>query len=59
MYPNVYNEEFNEWTPDNMGPIFIPNKESIVELNERNLAIYRRVITAFEGHTLEETDQGV
>ena len=59
MYPNVYNEEFNEWTPDNMGPIFIPNTDAEVDLNERNIALYRRIITAFEGHTLEITDQGV
>ncbi|MAO45537.1 MAG: hypothetical protein CL823_00130 [Crocinitomicaceae bacterium] len=59
MYPNVYNEEFNEWTPDNMGPIFIPNTGAQVELNERNIALYKRVISVYEGHDFEENDAGV
>ncbi|HIB77115.1 MAG TPA: S26 family signal peptidase [Flavobacteriales bacterium] len=53
MFPNTYREEFNEWTPDDLGPIYIPKAGRTIELNERNLDMYRRVITAFEGHDLE------
>jgi signal peptidase I len=58
MFPNTYNDEFNEWTPDDIGPIYIPKKGRNIDLNSRNLAMYRRVITAFEGHDLVENSDG-
>ena len=58
MFPNTYTEEFNEWTPDDLGPVYIPKKGRVIELNSRNLDMYRRVITAFEGHQLKENADG-
>jgi signal peptidase I len=54
IYPNV---PFIDWTEDNFGPIYIPRAGDKVDITDaKNLAIYRRVITAYEGHTLEEKD---
>lgn len=42
------------WNMDNYGPIYIPKKGATVALDAKNISIYRRVITKYEGHTLEE-----
>ena len=44
------------WTVDNFGPIHIPAKGEVVQLNDSTLPFYRRVITAYEGNTLEVRD---
>jgi signal peptidase I len=44
------------WTPDNFGPLHIPKKGETVTLSPKNIALYRRVITAYEHHTLEENN---
>jgi len=44
------------WNMDNYGPIYIPKKGSTIPLGPDNLSIYRRVITVYEGHTLEESN---
>ena len=59
MFPNVYDEEFNEWTPDDLGPIYIPKAGETVELTERNMHLYRRVISVYDRHELEETENGI
>ena len=56
IFPNAYTEEFNEWTLDDFGPVTIPRKGQTVELTLRNLYIYRRVITVYDGHDLIERD---
>ena len=43
-----------KWTVDNYGPIVIPKKGTTVQLSPSNIAIYQRLITNYEGHTLEE-----
>ena len=58
MFPNTFDTEFNEWTPDDIGPVYIPKKGRNINLNARNIAMYRRVITAFEGHSLKENSDG-
>ncbi|MDA0728362.1 MAG: S26 family signal peptidase [Bacteroidetes bacterium] len=58
MFPNVWNEEFNEWEPDNYGPITLPKRGETIPLNRRNLDVYRRWITAYEDHSLEERPDG-
>ena len=58
MFPNVWDEEFNQWDPDNFGPVLLPKKGMTVELTPRNLNIYRRWITAYEHHSLEELPSG-
>ena len=44
------------WSQDNYGPIWIPQRGATIELSERNLALYRRIIEVYEGHSLEERD---
>jgi signal peptidase I len=46
----------NMWTPDNFGPIYVPRKGSTITLTADNIDIYRRLITTYEGNTLEERD---
>jgi len=58
MFPNVWDEEFNQWDPDNYGPVTLPKEGVTVELTPRNLALYRRWITAYEDHDLVEKPNG-
>ena len=58
MFPNVWDDEFNQWDPDNFGPVLLPKEGLTVELTARNLNLYRRWITAYEHHTLEELPNG-
>ena len=58
MFPNVWDEEFNTWEPDNYGPVTVPKAGVTVDLTPRNLHLYRRWITAYEGHELEERPDG-
>ena len=44
------------WSQDNYGPIWIPKKGDTVQLTAENLPLYRRIIEAYENHTLEERD---
>jgi signal peptidase I len=59
MFPNTNLEEFKEWTPDNLGPIYIPEAGRTIELNQRNIDMYSRVISFFEGHDLDISEEGV
>ncbi|MDO4758679.1 MAG: signal peptidase I [Rikenellaceae bacterium] len=40
------------WSQDNYGPIWIPAKGVTIPLTLENLPLYRRIIEAYEGHTL-------
>lgn len=53
------NDKQYDWTEDNFGPLEIPYKGMVVELTHENLPIYRRIITAYEKHTLSETAEGI
>ena len=44
------------WSQDNYGPIWIPKRGATVALTPENLPLYERIITAYEGHTLEQRD---
>ena len=44
------------WSQDNYGPIWIPKKGDTVQLTAENLPLFRRIIEAYEGHTLAERD---
>lgn len=44
------------WSRDNFGPIWIPSKGSTIELNSKNIMLYERIITSYEGHTLDYRD---
>ena len=50
MFPHISS---NTWSANNYGPIHIPAKGETLKLTEENLPIYRRLITAYEGNTLE------
>jgi signal peptidase I len=45
-----------KWNMDNYGPIYIPKKGVTIDLNANNIAIYRRVISVYEGNTLQERE---
>lgn len=47
------------WSLDNYGPIVIPAKGKPIELTRQNLPLYRRIITAYEGNTLELRDDQI
>ena len=42
-----------QWSCDNYGPLWIPQSGVTVSLTLENLPLYRRIITAYEGNTLE------
>jgi signal peptidase I len=46
-----YNQK---WSPDNFGPIYIPEANKTVVLNKETLPLYRRLITIYENNKLEE-----
>lgn len=58
MFPNVASEEFDGWDPDNLGPIQIPKAGLTIELNDRNWALYHRVIQVYDGHAAQRTADG-
>ena len=37
------------WTRDNFGPLWIPRKGATVPLTQENVALYERIISAYEG----------
>ena len=45
-----------KWTRDNFGPLWIPAKGVEVELTIKNLPLYQRIITSYEGNELEVKD---
>ena len=45
-----------KWTRDNFGPLWIPAKGAEVELTVENLPLYKRIITSYEGNTLDVKD---
>ena len=45
--------EGQQQSVDNFGPVHIPAKGEVIELNDSTLATYLRVITAYEHNTLE------
>ena len=62
---NVPNEAFFpnkipfDWNEDNFGPIVIPKKGMTVELNRKNLSLFKKIIGEYEDNVLELTPSGV
>lgn len=50
VFPNAHG--FN-WTEDYFGPLWVPKAGTTIKLTLNNLPKYRRVITAYEGNSLE------
>ncbi|HYW96586.1 MAG TPA: signal peptidase I [Bacteroidales bacterium] len=47
---------YNRWTADEFGPLVIPAKGLTMEINEKNLPFYKRVISVYEGNSLDVID---
>ena len=45
---------FGRWDLDNYGPIYIPKKGATIALNPESIALYRRVISKYEGNDFAE-----
>ncbi len=52
LFPHDANN-YNDWTVDDFGPIWMPKKGATVQLSPSNISLYRRVITSYEGHELK------
>ena len=48
-----------DWNEDNFGPIVVPQIGMTVDLNQKNLSIYKKIIGEYEGNILELNQQGV
>jgi signal peptidase I len=46
----------HKWNIDNYGPVYVPRKGDTLLLTEKNIALYRRLITVYEGNKLQETE---
>lgn len=63
-YPDSYltifpfSENF-KWTRDNFGPLWVPSKGATVALSMENLPLYSRIISVYEGHSLETDGQTI
>ena len=54
IYPNTF--KYFHWNVDNFGPIVIPAKGSVLQLNDSTIYLYKRIIEIYEGHKLEIKD---
>ncbi len=43
-----------KWSVDNFGPLVVPAEGATVQLSPENIALYRRIITVYEGNRLEQ-----
>ena len=48
-FPHDY--DYN-WTQDNFGPLWVPQKGATISLTTANLPLYERIIDQYEGHDL-------
>ncbi|WP_228852168.1 signal peptidase I [Aegicerativicinus sediminis] len=52
------NENYN-WNNDFFGPLYIPKKGTSIKLTPEVLPLYKRVITEYEGHTVESREGAI
>jgi len=52
------NNNLFPWSLDQFGPLMVPKKGQTLRLNLRNLPLYQRIISVYEGHTLSTTENG-
>lgn len=57
--PAFPKQELYNWTFHNFGPLKVPAKGDQIMLNELTYAIYERLITVYEGNTLEKREDGI
>jgi signal peptidase I len=53
MFP--HDSSYN-WSLDNYGPLWMPEKGVTIQLNTKNLPLYKRIIEAYEGNSLNVQD---
>jgi len=46
----------NNWSNDNFGPIYIPKEGETVNLDLKSLVLYKKIISEYEGNTLDVKD---
>ena len=52
--PNIFPHDPNyNWNVDQFGPLYIPEKGKTIDINLENLPLYKRVITEYEGNSLQ------
>ena len=51
LYLFPYNTNY-EWTIDEYGPIYIPKKGDVLQLDAKNICLYSRLIEIYEGNKL-------
>ena len=58
--PSVFphNASFN-WNNDFFGPIYIPKKNSVIEITKENLPIFERIIKVYENNELYTKDNNI
>ena len=52
IFPQI---DSNEWSQDNMGPIYVPKKGVTVKINDENLPYYQQIIELYENNNLVPT----
>ncbi len=57
IFPN--HKVTEDWTEDNMGPWYLPKAGDEIELNEFNIAFYRRAIESYEKNDFDVKPDGV
>ena len=43
---------FSNWSVDDFGPIWIPKEGVTIDINQQNIALYKRIIGVYEGNEL-------
>ena len=51
-------DQYN-WNFHNFGPLKVPGKGDVVELNDKTYSIYEKIIVRYEGNTLEKRPDGI
>lgn len=51
-----HDPKYFDWDRDNFGPMYVPEKGATIKLRPDNIALYRRIISIYEGNDLRETD---
>ncbi len=49
-----HSPDYFQWTRDNFGPLWIPEEGATIDLTERNMVLYERVIKDYEHNELEK-----
>ncbi|MEN9444476.1 MAG: hypothetical protein RIS47_1366, partial [Bacteroidota bacterium] len=55
---NVFPHNTLDWSPDQFGPIVIPEKGATIKLSEVNIKLYERIIEVYEHNELTAFDDG-